>query len=330
MQATEQRRTTEGRTNLADAQARKWLAQLHSGRMTAQDRTRFEAWLGADAGNPKAYRRAEQIWRDVSLIDGLGEVSLERPGFTRRLFSRPVLALAASVTLCVGLGLTAMFLRPAGDRFATQTAEVRELTLPDGSRVTLGARSVLSLDFTADTRRVRLDSGEAFFSVVRDPKRPFFVAAGDAQVRVLGTQFDVRHGAQGIRVAVGEGTVEVVPAVRTLQTQSPDRGHLLTAGQELFALKSFISVRKVDKAEPGAWRRGRLSYENTNLAEVIADANRYSAHEISFASAGLRDVRVTTAFRTDQIDEMLDGLAATHPIVVERTESGRIVLHRAP
>lgn len=319
----------------ADEQARQWLARLHSGSTTAQDRTRFEAWLTAAAEHPRAYRRAEQIWRDLRLIDALGEVNIESLGLAQRLRSRPVLAAAACIVAGVLGVLTVLSL---GDRHATQVAEIRELTLPDGTRVVLGARSAIDVDFNDAKRQVRLKTGEAFFSVAKDAIRPFYVSADDTQVRVLGTQFYVHHGAGEVRVAVTEGRVEVLSGADDGSHSTPWKSaekRVLTAGQELVAAKTAtvggsLLIRNIDPAQPGAWRSGRLNYENASLAEVIADANRYSAREIVCADDRVCGVRITAAFRTEQIDELLAGLAASHPIVIDRSRSDRIVLRPQP
>ena len=80
------------------------------------------------------------------------------------------------------------------DEFSTRTAEVREVTLHDESVVTLGALSAIESGFSAKLRgKVELLSGEAFFAVEKDENRPFVVHVGDAEVRVLGTKFDVRR-----------------------------------------------------------------------------------------------------------------------------------------
>lgn len=319
-----------GRTAAAMEQAGQWLARLHGPDLTARDRAGFEQWLAKDRQNAASYRHVEQLWRDLALVGTLGEVDIDRPSLQRRLLSRPMrrgsmAAAAAIATLTAWLAF--IHLHGADTRYATQVAQVRELTLPDGSQVTLGARSSLEVDFATGRRGVKLTSGEAFFSVVKDPSRPFVVMAGAAEVRVLGTQFDVRRAADEVRIAVSDGAVEVIhTAAASESSRSAARKHLLTAGQALVASTSRLSIQAVGRAEPGAWRRGRLSYENASLGEVIADINRYSSREIVFADERLRAVRVTTAFGTGQIEEMLAGLAATQPISVDRSHPERIVL----
>ena len=72
------------------------------------------------------------------------------------------------------------------------TAEIRELTLPDGTYVMLNSKSILLYPekFTGETRSVYL-IGEANFKVKPDKKHPFIVKANDYQVTALGTEFNV-------------------------------------------------------------------------------------------------------------------------------------------
>ncbi|WP_129774610.1 FecR family protein [Peristeroidobacter soli] len=310
---------------MIDERARRWLVQVHGGALTAPERAEFEAWLSADVAHRDAYRCVEQLWRDVSVVGALSDVDVSKAAFSRRRTHWSLAA--ASVVLAVAL--TFLLLTTGGTVYRTGRGEVRELALADGSHVTLGARSKLRVTFVDTERRADLEAGEAFFSVAKDRTRPFYVRAGDTMVRVVGTQFDLRHGAGNVHVAVKEGVVEVMPAAHAQQPDASVSKRTLTAGQEAVSSGAAIEVHSIVAVEAGAWRVGRLSYENTRLAEVIADANRYSDSEIVFADDRLREVPVTAAFRTDQIDTMLDSLAGSQPIVVDRSRAGRIVLRAA-
>ena len=72
------------------------------------------------------------------------------------------------------------------------TAEMRTLTLPDGTKVQLNSQSTLLYpqEFTGKDRSVFL-IGEANFKVKPDKKHPFIVKSNDFQVTALGTEFNV-------------------------------------------------------------------------------------------------------------------------------------------
>lgn len=340
-----------------DAQARRWLVLLSSATATPQDRAAFQAWVAADPRHGQAYDAAERVWRAAEQLTHLRDHArpedLDRfavvgaRGWVRRLgdaVRRPA-ALAGGLATAAAAVLIALFATlgidptapPAAD-YATQTAEIRDVTLADGSVVTLGARSRVDVAYSPTERRVILTEGEAFFAVVSDPARPFFVVADQAVVRVVGTRFEVRRATDRVRIAVAEGVVEVVveggptPADRRPDTPTVPSKTLLTAGQQVVAVRdrAVEPVRAIDRAAPGAWRDGRLYYEEASLIEVISDANRYFDGRIDLASDEIGDLRITGSFRTDRIKAMLATLERILPIDAERDRPGRVLLKARP
>ena len=88
-----------------------------------------------------------------------------------------------------------------------------------------------SVLFTDTERRVRLERGEAFFQVTKDPRRPFVVEVGGVTVRAIGTAFNVRLGGGELDVLVAEGKVEVAstgPAQPDAPAPTPARSSTLT------------------------------------------------------------------------------------------------------
>ena len=117
--------------------------------------------------------------------------------------------LPSCMVVWLGFSLDAFSFLRRPTQVATQVAEVRETTLPDGTRVVLGAESQLSFEVTQRVRHATVVGGDAYFAVARDSARPFTVSIGDVQVRVVGTQFEIRRRSGEVSVAVAEGTVDV-------------------------------------------------------------------------------------------------------------------------
>lgn len=353
------------------AAARDWLLRLSLESPTEHERAQFAAWCAEDPRHAAAYRRFESIWQDATTLEELKPLAALPPPARDRWWQRVHASLvvhplhwaaSASLTAAItGFGLW-FLLTPA--YYATGIAEVREIRLSDGSEVTLGARSSLEVAFRLHERRVALTSGVAFFSVAKNPSRPFIVLVGDKEVRVVGTKFEVRRDPAGMRVSVVEGTVEVmqVPerasetgreaprtvhlAARVTQpasapipngaaiaptlltpTASPEE-RILTAGQQVTtALVGVIPDPQVmPRGEPAAWRHGRLVYVDTPLKEIIADANRYSREPIEIADESVANVRVSVTYPSDRIEEMVSALSRSLSLEVERRETGGIVL----
>ena len=315
-----------------EKQACEWLAVMRSDCKTAGEVEQFRAWLEADARHQAAYDEVYAHWLELSglrgMIDPASYQELGAPGARRRFaaiaWTRPALAAAAGLLLTVAV-LFALTLRQpapaeAGD-YTTSTAEIKEVELPDASQATLGALSAMEVAYSATERRVALIAGEAFFAVEPDAARPFVVVVAGAEIRALGTKFEVRRSRAGVRVSVLEGKVEVtqtrLSAKRVLAAQ--ERVRVEPSGQ-------LSEIQPVRQSRPGLWRQGRLVYENATLSEVMSDADRYYAGNIIIDAEDLRTLPVSAAFRTDQIQEMMDALSLSLPISVRKLSNGDMVI----
>ncbi|WP_129776725.1 FecR family protein [Peristeroidobacter soli] len=307
-------------------ECREWLALMQSGEASEADRARFTAWLRADPRHQRAYDGLHLLWRDIATLNQLKELEpvppprpAQRPAVkvTRRL-----LPLAAAATIA-GLALALFLTQPQPiqppvttvsvvqtQEYQTKLGEVRAIQLSDGSTVTLGARSRVTVNFTDSERRVQLERGEAYFDVAKNAARPFHVAAPGTAVRVLGTRFDMRVGDSHVRVAVDEGVVAV-----------NNRSSALTRGQRIDVMPdgAMTPVTEVDGSEVAAWREGRLVYDGATLADVVADLSRYRPN-VTLSSAEAGKLRVTAGLRVEQIDQFVDRLPDILPVRVIRTD----------
>jgi transmembrane sensor len=325
-----------------DNEAREWFTLMQSGSVKATEQQALQQWLQADSAHQKAYDQYQLIWQD------LGNLHAQEVAALKRSARPPLLAIIgnglrgiiAGLSLLnsksqFGLALASVAilaiviigLQPEKivvQEFATTIGEVKNITLADGSEITLGAKSQLKAWATDKERRIILVSGQAFFKVAKNPQRPFWVDAGETKVRVVGTQFDVRKGSDRTRVAVLEGIVNVSSTSKSTQSTPV----VLTAGQQVTRLNagSFEAVNAISVSELESWRNGRLIYLRASLADVVADANRYFKGSISLGSKNLADLKVTAAVSTDQMDALTDMLASSLPVVLQRDAKNNIVI----
>jgi transmembrane sensor len=321
--------------DIVQSEAAAWVARALDRQASDEERLALDAWRQRSAAHEAAYIQAEQTWRDLASMGTQTQYRalLGAPTWRERLVSAlrqssrnaSLGAGVAAAAAVVGIGL---WHSPESQvqphRMEARPLAVHETLLPDGSRVTLGPEARIDVQFVADARRVTLVGGDAFFSVTKDSARPFFVSVGQVQIRVVGTQFEVRERSDAVSVAVAEGTVELSrpeqPAIPIRKLTRGEAGLAMEAGQ-------LVVVQHIDPDAIGAWRNGRLVYDNVELRDVIADANRYTQARIVIADEALDDVRVTTAYPTSQVDQMLDTLERAFPIEVERLKDGGRVLH---
>lgn len=192
----------------------------------------------------------------------------------------------------------------------TATGEIRELTLPDGSRVVLSSATAIDVRFDARERRLVLRAGEILVQTAPQAgmaHRPFRVQVEQGVVEALGTRFAVRHGETATRVAVFEHAVEVRPA--GLQG---DRVRL-QAGQG--ADLRFDGVGDMAAAPPAlaAWRDGILVADGMRLDTFVAELARFRPGLLSCDEA-VAHLRVSGIFSLRDTDRALHNLARALPV----------------
>jgi transmembrane sensor len=312
-------------------------------------------WLDSSAENRRAFEDIVQIWHAtpsavVSCPDKPaaeeeydGSISIAEWRRRRQTISiarsrrRPFLAIAAAALLAaVGVvSYRALIPSPVSQgEFVTRTGEHRQIELADGSHVTLGAHSRLSVDLKPDARDLHLGAGEAYFSVAKDARRPFVVRALNGQIVALGTAFNVRSVEGRVTVTVTEGSVKVTDAsVRTaaLSSALPEPMQRLSRGEQLTyrqAKDSFAAaaekVEHVDVNESARWREGWLVYRDEPLKYVIADILRYTNLHVEVAALAA-DVQFSGAVFRDDIDEWILALPEVASVSVERTGAGYVI-----
>jgi transmembrane sensor len=301
---------------------------------TARDEASFQHWLGSSPVNAEAFTRAENTLATLAdrRLFPAGEITRVLAPRPRR---RSAIAWAIPTLAAAAIVLLVFFLWPVhwAASYTTQVAERREVLLPDGTQVSLDARTTLECDFTRDARRIRLLGGRATFHVKPDASRPFTVAADDRIVRVVGTFFEVAWrpspGPAPVRVAVTEGIVE-------LRTRHPDGRETialrLTAAKQSEWLTGTAnpSVALLPSDSFASWRDGHLRYRDARLADVVADLAAYFPGSIELADPTLADLRVTGTLPADAPREALATLADILPLRVNPSSSGRLVLSPSP
>ena len=319
-------------------EALRWLVVLKDKAASDADRAAFEGWLRADPRHQAAWIQAQSVWmrvgkfgpafanrpaaasgwRPATAVPAAAPTMWRAPPKPASLPSRRRFLLAAAAVAAVAAPVGVLLSRP--DLLAdhsTAVGERRKVALEDGSTVELAGSSSLSVDFSAEARRVVLHDGEAFFDVARGT-RPFVVQAADGSSQALGTSFNVKRQGTEVTVAVVEHAVAVSSAGSRVVVEQ---------GQQIrYGTRRLGKVGEADLAQVEAWRRDRLIFHETPLGEVIADLERYRGGRIVMTDARLRDIPVTAVFDARQADAALDTIASTLAIRLRRVTGLLVVL----
>jgi len=284
-------------------QALDWLIRMRENPDEPGLRAAFEDWVLESPDHRREWEKTCRIWQAMGHAP---DFHGRRPA-PRRIRKRFVMggALAAGMAICLMLFLGPSLLIRLQADYLTETAQTRSVTLDDGSTVLLAPDTAIAVDFTGGKRRVTLLSGEAFFDVTHDEKRPFMVAAGDVDVQVLGTAFDVSTGEESTEVGLARGSVKATGIVAGAVI---DR--TLVPGDVIAIDHSTGRVQdaKVDVADVGAWREGRLYVTDATVGSVIEQLQRYHPAWISIPDPTLARQRVTGIYDLNAPDQALGAL----------------------
>jgi transmembrane sensor len=201
----------------------------------------------------------------------------------------------------------------------TGVGERATATLADGSTVILNTSSVLEVNFSSARRDIRLVAGQVLFKVAHDTARPFIDAAADRQVIAVGTEFEVKLCGENVRVALLHGKIRVEPIAATAGLKTA----VMAPGQELVATHAALVVKPADVEELVSWRDGRVRFDNTPLADAVAEMNRYSKTRIVIEDPAVSKIRITGAFRTGQSRSFTETVSEAFPVKAE--QSGDVI-----
>jgi transmembrane sensor len=275
------------------------------------DWTAFEVWLDQSPAHGRAYDEVEELWLAFDDTKPAAHVTPAPRTPPRRGSSPWPWALAASLVLAVGAGLwLSSSTAPAAEIYTTAKGATREIALADGSRVRLNTASRISVRLTRGERDVGIDEGEAAFDVAKDPRRPFVIAAGDRQITVVGTEFNVLRHDGRLTVTVRRGVVAV-----STTGSGARRVADLTPGLSLQHREGDAAdlVAPGDPRQAFAWTQNQLVFADAPLSAVVEDLNRYFPTPI-FVSPDAGRLRLTAAMQIDNEEAVLRRLGGFLPV----------------
>jgi transmembrane sensor len=304
-------------------QAAHWFLRLQDEAADSGDWLAFEAWLAASPDHQAAYARVERLSAEIDdLAPALRDAwprpiepqaydrrrrSAVAPVTRRRWLAGGAAAAAAGVAGVVLMRPWEQLQPPAPTVYEAARGEVRDVVLADGSRIRLNAGSRVSVRMDRGARRVTMSDAEAAFDVAHDAARPFLIQVGDREVRVVGTEFNLRRREGKVVLTVRRGLVEVRPA--RAAAAAPVR---VRPGQQLTHLETTgrTSLQPVDAEEAFGWTNGRLICRDEPLSEIAADVGRRFGKDIRTADAVTAGLRFTGVLVLDDEAAVLERLSA--------------------
>jgi ferric-dicitrate binding protein FerR (iron transport regulator) len=312
-----------------------------TGEATTAEVLAVEKWLADDEANKHYFEHFKLIWEESVQLADTTQVNEQAAWdrFQNRVqtgsfptpkakvwsMNSPLLRAAVITGLVIGLAALTfiLFQNKPGKVIAMSNIHTNDLvksdSLPDGSIVTLNKHSQVSFPekFDNDKRVLQL-SGEAFFKVKPNKKKPFEVHTNNVTITVVGTSFNVRSRGDTTEIIVETGIVEVSTEKQTI---------LLRPGQKAIAGIGDAILQKQTNTDQlyNYYRSKKFVCENTPLWKLIDKLNEAYDVQIIFGNAALRNLPYTTTFDNEPLDKILSVLSSTFNISVVK-EKGNIIL----
>jgi transmembrane sensor len=333
------------------AAAAEWVLRLDRG-LSPEEQDRFLEWLSADSRHAAAMSEHRKAWERFDRLAGLQssweaapDPDLLEPARRPRRARRPaawVVSCAAAVAASIALvvlrpsrptATVPVFGAPALASQVARLAPTEERNLDDGSIIHLNRGAQVDVAFTAGERQVRLEKGEASFTVASDPSRPFVVVSGGVAVRALGTVFNVRRDDREVDVIVTEGRVQIAGGSLAHRAGLP----LVTAGQRAIVpleaeagLPTIVTPAPEELTRRLAWQPRLLAFTDEPLPVILNEFNRHNPILLRIDDPALQRLRLTARFRSDNVPGFLRLLVAEFRVVAVPEADGEIVLRYAP
>lgn len=281
-----------------------WAAKLHGETTEPEDK------LDTNSGDKQDKKVVENIFgvrtkvRQVQMLSSKDAAwEALKVQITPKLFWREFAKYAAIIILSITVGGAAFWafntINTPLPEYASITApngQISNVTLFDGTNIWLNAGSTLKYNqsFNQNNREVFLE-GEAFFEVTKNKNSPFVVNAGNTQIKVLGTVFNVKAYST-------EPKIETVLVEGKVQFVANGKSTVLKPGEHLlFSEKTGrLTKSEVNTSEFTAWKGGKIYYNNETLVDLTLQLERWYEVKFQFNNEHIKNYRFTGVINKDK------------------------------
>jgi len=309
------------------------ITKVLSNEASSEEIIRFSLWLSENVDHREEFRKLKNYWDanvlfnytlnpELSLQKTQDKINKEQQRRKSKRLSLYTISIAASLLILLGVGFFFMnTTKTFSLEYYTYLTENNKInfTLDDGTKIFLNknSRFVYTNQYDKVDRPVKLE-GEAYFEVYHMPEKPFIVEVDGAQIRVLGTSFNIKTDEYAnIRTTLIEGS---------LRFETPDQQVILTPNQQLFYASSShqIEVSSVDIDKELSWTEGVIRLKNMLFSDLIDDLMKQFNVNIVINNEKLKKspVSMTGAFADDQsLEDILKVISISYPFVWEKKDN---------
>jgi len=305
--------------------------------ISENDIVRLKDWLSLDPENRRAFDKENELWQDVNIrtkVESyntetawnhigsklkIGKTDYRSVTVLRKVHYRLLIA-ATSAAFILAMGGLSMWLSENSSSHQVPTASVTVSThegekahifLADSTEVTLNSESSLQYNgyYNIKDRTVKF-TGEAFFHVRTNPKKPFVVELNQIKISATGTRFNVFSFGNEDRL---ETTLEEGAITVSIKGREPL--NLKSGQQAVYFVKSDkILIRDVATETYTSWKENKLRFNDTPFEEVLRRIGRKYNVKFEITNRDLLNLKYTATFIDESIEEVMEMLKTVSPI----------------
>ncbi len=279
-------------------------------------------WRNQSSENEKVHSDFQKIWKTVDFISDMQKFDSKKAwrkvgatilkeqkrkvNFQKAIYA--ISGIAASLLFVLGLSILnpSKIDQQTPIALSTENGSKAEITLPDGTEVTLNSGSSITyISNPSDGIRDVSFSGEAFFKVAKS-KTPFVVqTSGGMKLKVLGTQFNLSTYAENnhIETTLLEGKVEL---------SSPNGKNLILEPGQMGSYDQSTQKLAYKKGTPSheiGWLNNKIYLDNTSLESLVKKLERQFNVQIQLVPIKLgTNIHYTGVLKEITITDILDAL----------------------
>lgn len=331
------------------------LAKKQTGEATPAESQELEHLLQVEGLSEDSIDVIEKVWqRPINSIPPLeatnGVWDKIQQATTKQRRSATVLVLykkwiSVAAILLVGVSSFFLFTHREQDKVGngpTARNEIntaphtkQKLLLPDGTTVWLNGNSKLAFrkeDFGKQEREVQL-TGEAFFDVVKNEKVPFVIHAGNVNIKVKGTAFNVKAYPEdkNIETALVRGLVEIttqndperkillkpaekiiIPTENVRSTNPHPKKGDSSLSQSLYSIVKLAS-REPEKLAETSWLKTTLEFDNETFEELAPKLESWYTVKLVFEDESIKRRRFSGVIEKETLPQTLEAMALSNP-----------------
>ncbi|NJO92131.1 MAG: DUF4974 domain-containing protein [Chloroflexia bacterium] len=312
------------------------LAKYFAGEASATQIKAIEDWVTENPAHKKSYDRMHFLWmqsakteleKKVNVTDAWTKMQFrmnaakQQPQETKldvaepsiyRKTARRLLQFAAVIVIALGVNFVLRLVNSEPEYISTESQlSSVEITLPDNSEIKLNKESKVSYPekFKGKQRHIKLE-GEAFFEVEPDKEKPFIIDAQFAQIKVVGTSFNVQaYNDDVVEVTVVSGVVELSnkeAGGEPITLIKGEKGTIEKASGKAYKEENVVE----DELH---WMSTKIVFKDTELYQVAETLSIAYNVEIEFANEEVKHCQWNFTFEDPTIDEIIKILQISFP-----------------